>query len=462
MEENWRGKGHRLLLMPSPLQGHITPFLHLGDILYSKGFSITIVHTIYNSPDPSSYPHLAFHAIPDGLSETEATTLDAVTITDLINIRCAHPLKEWLAEELSRSQQPVPCFIADVSLHFIKPVCDELKLPRLVLRTGGASSFLVFASFPLLKEKGYLPVQESRLEEPVEDLPPLKVKDLPKFQSQDPEAFYKLVCQFVEECKASSGIIWNTFEDLESSALTKLRQDFSIPIYPIGPFHKHFLTGSTSSTSLLTPDKSCMSWLDRQERNSVVYVSFGSIAAISEAEFLEIAWGLANSKQPFLWVIRPGLIRGSEWLEPLPSGFLENLGGRGYIVKWAPQELVLSHPAVGAFWTHNGWNSTLESICEGVPMICMPCFADQKVNAKYASSVWKVGVPLQNKLERGEIEKTIKKLMVGDEVNEIRENALNLKEKASACLKEGGSSFCFLDSLLSDILSLESSTFRAH
>jgi len=324
----------------------------------------------------------------------------------------------------------------------IEATCHGMKGPKIFLFTFVENS-------------------ESRLEEPVVDFPPLKVKDLPKFQSQDPEAFYKLVCRFVEECKASSGVIWNTFEELESAALTKLRQDFSLPIYPIGPFHKRLLTGSDSSASLFTPDRSCMSWLDKQEHNSVVYVSFGSIAAISEAEFLEIAWGLANSQQPFLWVIRPGSIRDSEWLEPLPSGFLENLGGRGYIVKWAPQEQVLSHPAVGAFWTHNGWNSTLESICEGVPMICMPCFADQKVNAKYASSVWKVGVQLENKVERGEVEKTIKKVMVGDGAKEIRENALNLKEKASACLKEGGSSYSYLHSLVSDILSLPSSASTA-
>ncbi|XP_027335858.1 UDP-glycosyltransferase 76F1-like [Abrus precatorius] len=457
MEQTQRGKGHTLVLMPSPLQGHITPLLHLADILYSKGFSITVVHTIFNSPDPSSYPHFTFHPIADSLSQTETSKFDAVHLTDLINIRCQQPLKEWLATLLSQSR--VACFISDAALHFTQAVCDHFQLPRLILRTGGASSFLVFASFPLLKEKGYLPVQESRLEEPVVDLPPLKVKDLPVFKSstQDPDAFYRLVCRFIEEFKASSGVIWNTFEELESSALVKVRQEFSIPMYPIGPFHKHFLTGSASSTSILTPDTSCMSWLDTQEHNSVVYVSFGSIAAISEAEFLEVAWGLANSKQPFLWVIRPGLVRGFEWLEPLPTGFLENLGGRGYIVKWAPQGQVLSHPAVGAFWTHNGWNSTLESICEGVPMICMPCFADQKVNAKYASDVWKVGVQLQNNLERGEIEKTIKNLMVMDEMNEIRENTLNLKEKARACLKEGGSSYCFLDSLVSDILSLESS-----
>ncbi len=146
----------------------------------------------------------------------------------------------------------------------------------------------------------------------------------------------------------------------------------------------------------------------------------------------------------------------------MPSGFLENLGGRGYIVKWAPQEQVLKHPAVGAFWTHNGWNSTLESVCEGVPMICMPRFGDQKVNAKYVSDVWKVGVQLQNKLGRGEIEKSIRKLLLGDEAKEIRENIANLKEKANVCLKEGGSSYCFLDCLISEILSLKSSISSAH
>ncbi|KAE9598762.1 hypothetical protein Lal_00022662 [Lupinus albus] len=463
--EKQRGKGHRLLLMPSPLQGHITPLLQLAQILFSNGFSITIIHTFFNSPNSSTYPHFSFHPINDFLSDAEASTSDPIHLTDLINTRCKQPLQESLSTLLSHNhdddEDSIACFISDAALHFTQDVCDGFNLPRLVLRTGGASSFVVFASFPLLRQKGYLPVQESRLEEPVVELPPLKVKDLPKMESRDPEAFYKLVCRFVDECKASSGVIWNSFEELESSALAKLREVLSIPIYPIGPFHKHFPAGSTSS-SLLTPDKSCISWLDRQDHHSVVYVSFGSMAAISEAEFLEIAWGLANSNQPFLWVIRPGLVRGSEWLESLPCGFLENLEGRGCIVKWAPQEQVLSHSALGAFWTHNGWNSTLESICEGVPMICSPCFADQKVNAKYVSDVWRVGVQLQNKLERGEIERTIRKLMVGNKGDEIRHNTLHLKEKANLCLKNGGSSYRFLDSLVSDILSLESSTSRTH
>ncbi|KAF3952328.1 hypothetical protein CMV_022101 [Castanea mollissima] len=253
----------------------------------------------------------------------------------------------------------------------------------------------------------------------------------------------------VNESKASSGIILNSFEELELSELDTLRQEFPIPIFPIGPFHKYFLT--SSSSSLLAQDQSSIAWLDKQASKSVIYASFGSLAALSEAQFLEIAWGLANSNQPFLWVVRPGLVRGSEWLESLPSGFLETLNGRAHIIKWAPQLEVLAHPAVGAFWTHNGWNSTLESICEGVPMICMPCFTEQKVNAKYVSQVWKVGLQLENGLDRLEIERYIKRLMVEKEGEEIRDRISKLKEKAKFSLQQGGCSLQNVDSLIIEL-----------
>ena len=223
----------------------------------------------------------------------------------------------------------------------------------------------------------------------------------------------------VKEIKGSSGLIWNSVEELEPSEMIKLGRDFPIPLFPIGPFHSYF---PASSSSLLTQDQSCLSWLNTQAPKSVLYVSFGSLAKFNETEFKELAWGLANSNQPFLWVIRPGLACGSEWLEALPDGFLEMVSGRGHIVKWAPQQEVLGHPATGGFWTHNGWNSTLESICEGVPMICSPCFGDQKVNARYVSHVWKIGVHLENRMERGEIDKAIRKLMVETEGEEMRED----------------------------------------
>ncbi|XP_058781866.1 UDP-glycosyltransferase 76B1-like [Vicia villosa] len=447
MEKN---KGPRLLLMPLPLQGHINPMLQLAQILHSNGFSITIIHTTFNSLNPSNYPHFNFCIIQDGILKTESFSSNLLIE---FNTRCVKPFKECLGKLLSEG--PIACLISDPMCYFTHDVATSFKLPRLVLRTGGASSFVAYAAFPDLREKGYIPIQESKLEDEVTELPPLRVKDLPMINTKEPDKYYEIICNSVNKTKASLGVIWNTFEDLESSSLATINQQFSVPIFPIGPFHKHFPTNNTSSSSSLIPqDQNCISWLNKHKPKSVIYVSFGSVASITEEEFLEVACGLVNSPYPFLWVVRPGLIRGYEWLESLPSGFVEKLEGRGIIVKWAPQQEILAHEAIGLFWTHNGWNSILESICEGVPMICMPCFTDQKVNARYASHVWKVGLQLENGMERGEIERTIRKLMEGDiEGNEIRDRALKLKEEAKVCLELGGSSYSSLERLVAHILS---------
>ncbi|CAN1815653.1 UDP-glycosyltransferase 76C2 [Linum perenne] len=148
------------------------------------------------------------------------------------------------------------------------------------------------------------------------------------------------------------------------------------------------------------------------------------MATVTEAESLEIAWGLANSQQLFLWVVRPKSVENS---------------------KWAPQEEVLAHPSTGGFWTHCGWNSTLESICQGVPMICAPRTGDQLVNARYVSDVWRVGIHLEGKMDREEIEKGIK----GEG---IRARAGDLKEKMEASVKEGGSSYEAVENLVDHIL----------
>nr|POE84329.1 udp-glucose iridoid glucosyltransferase [Quercus suber] len=249
---------------------------------------------------------------------------------------------------------------------------------------------------------------------------------------------------------SSSAIIWNTMDCLELSSLARIQQQYQVPNLPIGPLHK-FGPGLPNS-SLLKEDASCMAWLEKQTKNSVIYVSLGSIAAMDEREIVEMAWGLANSQQRFLWVFRPDSIRGSK-NEVLSLIFKETIGERGCIVNWAPQKEVLAHSAVGGFLSHCGWNSTLESICEGIPMICKPCFGDQRVNARYVSHIWRVGLELENELDRGEIEKAIRRLMAGKEGEAMREKAKNLKEKVELCLKEGGSSNNSLNKLVEMIMS---------
>ena len=56
-------------------------------------------------------------------------------------------------------------------------------------------------------------------------------------------------------------------------------------------------------------------------------------------------------------------------------------------MRWAPQEVVLGHKAIGGFLTNSVWNLILESIVADVPMICWPYFGDQQVNSRLGSSV---------------------------------------------------------------------------
>ena len=283
------------------------------------------------------------------------------------------------------------------------------------------------------------------------ELHPLRFKDLPFSLAANFGKFAELVAK-VYRNRTSSAIIWNTMKSLEESALEQIQGQSQVPIFTIGPLH--MILSANISSSLIEVDRACLSWLDKQPQKSVIYVSsLGSIAALSEEELAEIAWGLANSKQPFLWVIRPGSVHGSDWIELLPKGFQDVVGDKGCIVRWAPQREVLAHPSVGGFWSHCGWNSTLESIGEGVPMICKPCFGDQRVNARYVSYVWRVGLELEE-LERGEIERAVRRLIWDDEGKEMRARIKELKEKFEICTRNGGASYSSLNELVNLVVSL--------
>ncbi|KAD4585976.1 hypothetical protein E3N88_23577 [Mikania micrantha] len=444
-----------VVMLPYPLEGHINPMLQLANILHSKGFSITVLHTRFNAPNPTNHPHFNFIPIPgvagDDLPVSDTGNL--IRLMHVLNDECLGPVRDCL-ERLLSEDAGVACFVTDAQWFAVQKVADGLKVPRVVYWTSSVSAFLSFSAVPLLRHMGCFrrfSDEEKKSEALVTGLEPLKVRDLSKFLTSDPEGASKLMELMVQGMKPAQAVIWNTFKELEELQLVNLHRDFPNRHFLIGPFHKYF---PALSTSLLTRDENCISWLDKQAPKSVLYVSFGSLAGVEESQFLEIAWGLANSKQPFLWVVRPGSVKGSEWLEPLPDGFLERIAeGRGYIVKWAPQRKILAHHSIGGFWTHSGWNSTLESVCEGVPMICSPSFGDQLPNARNVSDVWKIGVELRNGFERGEIESVIKRVMVDEDGLEMKDRIMNLKEKANLCLKKGGSSYSSLEDLVKFILS---------
>ncbi|KAF5186469.1 Udp-glycosyltransferase 73b4 [Thalictrum thalictroides] len=203
-----------------------------------------------------------------------------------------------------------------------------------------------------------------------------------------------------------------------------------------------------------------MHWLDSKEPNSVLYVSFGSMSCFNTAQLHEIAMGLEASNVSFIWVVRMDRLKSENQI--LPEGFQERMQGKGLIIKdWAPQMLILDHPAVGGFMTHCGWNSTLEGISAGLPLITWPVFAEQFYNEKLVTQVLKTGITAGNEVwsawvepdkvsvTKGRLQEVVTRLMGNGEVAEdMRGRAKELGQQAKKAVEEGGSSYNDLTSLL--------------
>lgn len=149
--------GHRVVLFPAPFQGHINPMFHLASLLHARGFSITIIRTNLDSLDPKNYPNYHFVSVPDGVT---ASTDDVVAQIFSLNDSCEAPFRDQMSRmRLESGGEPIACVVVDVLLYSVQAVAKRLGLPTLVLRTGSAASFNMFVAFPLLWEKGYLPIQ---------------------------------------------------------------------------------------------------------------------------------------------------------------------------------------------------------------------------------------------------------------------------------------------------------------
>ncbi|PON56509.1 UDP-glucuronosyl/UDP-glucosyltransferase [Parasponia andersonii] len=290
----------------------------------------------------------------------------------------------------------------------------------------------------------------------------LRFRDLPSFfrVSDTTDPLLQMMVQVTQQSRRAQALILNTFEDLEGPTVSNIQSKCCPIVYTIGPLHAllnarlmtNNINGSKdpSSNSLFDVDRSCITWLDSQQPKSVIYVSFGSLTTVTKHDLLEFWHGLVNSEKRFLWIIRPDLVAGEGGAGSVQAELAEMTRERGYIVGWAPQEEVLAHPAVGGFLTHSGWNSTLESIVAGVPMICWPYLADQQINSRFVSQVWKLGLDMKDVCDRKVVEKMVNDLMV-EKREEFARSAAKMARVAEKSVNEGGSSYFNLELLIEDI-----------
>ncbi|KAL0459270.1 UNVERIFIED_CONTAM: UDP-glycosyltransferase 92A1 [Sesamum latifolium] len=179
---------------------------------------------------------------------------------------------------------------------------------------------------------------------------------------------------------------------------------------------------------------------------------FGSQNTISASQMMNLAKALDASSRNFIWVVRPPLetdinaeFAAEKWL---PEGFPQRVHDqeRGLIIsRWAPQVEILAHKSVAAFMSHCGWNSVLESLKNGVPLIGWAVAAEQFYNAKLL--VEEVGVCVE--VARGtnvevreeDIREKIEMVMgENEEGKRMRRRAGEVKEMIEEAMRDEGDS----------------------
>lgn len=269
------------------------------------------------------------------------------------------------------------------------------------------------------------------------------------------------------------GTLINTFEELEPWYVDSYKKVVN-KVFCVGPVslcNKGMdEIVDRGNKAYVDEDNNCLNWLDSMKPKSVIYACFGSLCQISLLQMKEIGLGLESSNVPFIWIIR-GLnftLEVEKWLRD--ENFEERVKGRGVIIRgWAPQVLILSHPSVGGFLTHCGWNSTLEGISRGVPMATFPMFAEQFYNEKFIVNILKTGVRVgvevsttswnEEKsgvlISKDQVKKAIDQLMdQGLEGEERRKIAKDLAHISKKAIQEEGSSYLNIKLLIEDVMHL--------
>ncbi|KAF5198149.1 Udp-glycosyltransferase 85a8 [Thalictrum thalictroides] len=479
MGSNTEAKKPHAVCIPFPAQGHINPMIKLAKLLHHKGFHITFVNTEYNhkrlinSRGPDSVkglPDFQFKTIPDGLPPSDANaTQDIPSLCDSTSKTCLVPFRELITNLNNTANLPsVSCIVSDGSMSFTVKVAQELGIPEALFWTPSACGFMAYLQFPHLVQSCVIPFKDESyltdeyLETVVhfaDEIKDIRLRDLPSFirTTDNNDIMINFFLVEIERTFKASAVILNTFDEFEIEVLNEMKSKLP-PIYTIGPLHlivndQVVDNGLKSIESNLWKDeRECLEWLDSKVANSVVYINFGSITVMTPEQMIEFAWGLANSNCNFLWVKRPDLIVSGDHSAVLPAEFIAQTKERGLLVRWCPQEQVLNHPSIGGFLTHSGWNSTIESVSSGVPMLCWPFFAEQQMNCRFACTHWGIGMEIDSNVKRDEVENLVRELMEGEKGQKMKMKAMEWKKKAIEATAPGGSSYVNIDKLINDCL----------
>lgn len=461
-----------VLLVTFPAQGHINPCLQFAKRLIRMGIEVTFATSVFahrrmaKTTTSTLSKGLNFAAFSDGYDDGfKADEHDSQHYMSEIKSRGSKTLKDIILKS-SDEGRPVTSLVYSLLLPWAAKVAREFHIPCALLWIQPATVLDIYYYY----FNGYEDAIKGSTNDPnwciqLPRLPLLKSQDLPSFllSSSNEEKYSFALPTFKEQLdtldvEENPKVLVNTFDALEPKELKAIEKYNLIGIGPLIP--STFLDGkdpldSSFCGDLFQKSNDYIEWLNSKANSSVVYISFGSLLNLSKNQKEEIAKGLIEIKKPFLWVIRDQENGKGDEKEEKLSCMME-LEKQGKIVPWCSQLEVLTHPSIGCFVSHCGWNSTLESLSSGVSVVAFPHWTDQGTNAKLIEDVWKTGVRLKKNedgvVESEEIKRCIEMVMDGGEKGEeMRRNAQKWKELAREAVKEGGSSEMNLKAFVQEV-----------
>ncbi|PIN14741.1 UDP-glucuronosyl and UDP-glucosyl transferase [Handroanthus impetiginosus] len=510
------------VLLPFMAQGHMIPMVDLARLLAKRGLIITILTTPHNK---NRFKTLIDRAISSGLKinifslkfpNSESGLPEGCENVDLLpsvndapKFFTATSLLKEQVEKLLQELNPIPnCLIADMCFPWATNVAKKLHIPRIVFH--GTSCFSLLCMHIVAKSNNFehissdteyfvmpglpdrIEITKAQLRGTLDKTSPEWTKLWNEIREAEDQAFGTVANTFEEletqlrgtldktspewtklwnEIREAEdqafGTVANTFEELESEYVKEYIRTKGKKVWCIGPVslcNKDSLDKAERGNKSAIDEHECLKWLDTKDPSSVLYVCLGSLSRLATSQLIEIGLALEASNRPFIWVIRDATEELETWLEK----FKDRINNRGLLISgWAPQVMILSHLSIGGFLTHCGWNSTIEGITAGVPMMTWPVLGEQFYNEKFIVNVIKTGVRAGVEVpiffgdeervgvlvKKEEVERVIEELMNGGkEGEERRKRAKKLGEVAKMAVEEEGSSYRNLTLFIEDVV----------
>jgi len=465
------------LVLTFPLQGHIAPALRLARRLLAAAPDVLVTFSTAEAAHSLMFPakstehggddpRLEFRPFSDGTEAGDSRSSDddgdaGSLTTKMASFHAAGARGvAGLLDALAARGRPVTRVVYTLLLPWAAGVARERGVPSALYWIQPAAVFAIYHHYFNGHAAGV--VAEHRHDPSfvveIPGLAPQTIGDLPSFltDSTDPsDALHSIfttirdLIESLDKERPRATVLVNTCQELEAGALAAMGAHDVLPVGPVLP------SGDEEAAGIFEHDDArYMEWLDTQPASSVVYVSFGSLSTMAREQLDELLRGLEESGRPYLCVVRKDIkaaLGEAEAAEMVGERRLRN----GVAVEWCDQVRVLSHAAVGCFVTHCGWNSVLESVASGVPMVCVPQMSDQRMNTQLVVRDWRVGVRAQvdggGVLRAVEVRRCVEEVMGDSEAAaEVRQMAGKWKRMVAEATEKGGSSesnlMAFVDS----------------